>query len=448
MEITIPHNYIPREYQKPFYNCISEGFKRGFVVWHRRAGKDKTLINIFAREIFSRVGVYFYFFPTFAQGKKVIWDGVDGSGFPFLGHFPEATRARTINDEMKIVFKNGSIFQIIGTDNFDKIRGTNPIGAGFSEFAFQNPSAWDVVRPILLENNGWALFDTTPNGKNHAYDLWRTARDNPQWHTQILTVNDTRRGDGSPVITPEMIQEERISGMTEEMIQQEYFCSFDIGALGAIYAREIQQAEEEGRITSLPFSLDKQIDVFFDLGISKGNETAYWFVQKDGIFHNFVNYNEAYGKTFDWHASYIEEYIDQKKGKLGKIYIPHDSSKRDWVSGTTPQQAFEKRFGQNRIVWVPPNSPSDSGGFQKARAIFPKCRFDKENCKQGLNALENYQYEWDDIKKVFRREPKHDWSSNGADAFRYFAISAKEESPKIDTTRRLPHNFDRFSVYH
>jgi phage terminase large subunit len=152
-EITIPFNFEPRSYQVPLLSAIDSGVKRAVSIWHRRSGKDKTLINLVAKKMFERVGTYYYFFPTYSQGKKILWDGMDRMGMKFTDHIPSAVRKRTNDQEMKIEIVNGSMFQVIGTDNIDSIVGTNPIGCIFSEYSLQNPKAWDFVRPILSGMN-------------------------------------------------------------------------------------------------------------------------------------------------------------------------------------------------------------------------------------------------------------------------------------------------------
>ena len=193
--IILPYKYKPRPYQVPFFNALQEGYKRFDLVWHRRAGKDLTVINATAMAMadtdnktgYGGVGSYFYFFPTFAQGKKVIWDGATRDGTRFTDFIPEELRAATWNDEMKIRLKNGSLFQIIGTDsNFDNIMGTNPIWCVFSEYALQNPLAWEYIRPILRENKGRAIFIYTPRGRNHGYTLhYNVAKLNPEYYLKI-----------------------------------------------------------------------------------------------------------------------------------------------------------------------------------------------------------------------------------------------------------------------
>ena len=195
-EIDIPFNYTPRHYQLPLMQSLDKGIKRAFCFWHRRAGKDKTMINIIMKEAFQKVGIYYYFFPTYTQGKKILWDNRE-----MMDHIPKALIDKKNDSEMKIKFVNGSMLQLIGTDNYDAVRGTNPVGCVFSEYAFQNPMAWEVVRPILAENRGWAIFNSTPNGENHAFELFEMANENPKWFCQKLTIDDTG------AVHPDIIQE-------------------------------------------------------------------------------------------------------------------------------------------------------------------------------------------------------------------------------------------------
>ena len=221
MEITIPYNFEPRPYQAGLYNSIADGFRRAVAVWHRRSGKDKTLLNLIVKEAHKRTGIYYYFFPTYNQGRKVLWDGIDRDGFRYMGHIPEELRENTNQQEMKIKLKCGSILQIIGTDNIDAIMGTNPVGCVFSEYSLQSPEAWDLIRPILAENGGWAVFNYTPRGRNHGFVLYEMAMNNKEWFTELLTANDTG------VVSEATIQAEREAGMSEAMIQQEFYCSFE-----------------------------------------------------------------------------------------------------------------------------------------------------------------------------------------------------------------------------
>lgn len=222
MEVTVPHNFDPRTYQLPFLKAMDDGYLRAFLIWHRRAGKDKECFNFMVKKALERVGTYFYFLPEYAQARKVIWDNIDNDGFKMLDHIPDSIIRRKNETQLKIELINGSVIQLLGADTFDKSGvGTNPIGVVFSEFPIQRPDIWGFVRPILKVNGGWAVFNGTPRGQNHAYEMLKMAEGLPDtWFTQVLTIDDTG------VLTAEDIEEERAEGMPQAMIDQEYYCKF------------------------------------------------------------------------------------------------------------------------------------------------------------------------------------------------------------------------------
>lgn len=231
--IHMPYNFTPRPYQVPLYNCLAKGYRRAVTCWHRRAGKDKTMINILAKEALKRVGSYYYFFPSYKQGRKILWDGMDRDGFMFQAHIPQEIRKKTNDQEMRIKLKNNSLIQIVGTDDIDAIVGSNPIGCVFSEYALQKPQAWEFIRPILAENGGWAIFNSTPRGLNHFHEIYRTAQKEKDWFCELLTIQDTK------VLTEDDIQKERDEGMSENLIRQEYYCDFTASVENILIPLEI-----------------------------------------------------------------------------------------------------------------------------------------------------------------------------------------------------------------
>lgn len=221
MKVDIPHKFIPRDYQLPFYQAMDSGLKRAVLVWHRRAGKDKACWNYMIKRAVQRVGTYFYFLPEYSQAKKVVWDNIDNDGFRMLDHIPKELVASTNATDLKVTLVNGSIIQLMGADNFSKSGvGTNPVGVVMSEYSINNPEVWGFLRPILKVNGGWAVFNFTPRGQNHAYQLLKMAEENEDWFTQVLTVDDTH------ILTPEDIEAEKREGMSQAMIDQEYYCKF------------------------------------------------------------------------------------------------------------------------------------------------------------------------------------------------------------------------------
>lgn len=414
-KIRLPYNFDPRNYQLPLLRALDSGFTRAVWVAHRRSGKDKTLINVVAKKMYERVGAYYYFFPTYNQGRKILWDGRDKAGFKFTDHIPQSLRTGTNNTEMKIETENGSIFQIVGTDKIDSVVGTNPVGCVFSEYALQNPQAWDYMRPILAENGGWAVFNYTPRGENHGYELYQMAQNDPEhWFCQLLTVDDTK------VIPQDVLDQERREIIQKDgndaLYQQEYMCSFTVPIAGAYYASHLMRAESEGRITNIPIEPTIPIDTYWDLGID--DSTTIWFVQPVGQELRVIDYYENSGEGLAFYAKVLQD-----KGYLyGKHTAPHDIEVRELGSGRSRLETA-RNLGLNFRV-APKLSIED--GIEAGRNILARCWFDNVRCHKGLNALKSYHKEWDEKNKVYRPHPEHDWSSHGADAFRTFAVGFKK----------------------
>lgn len=410
---------------------MDKGTKRAVCVWHRRAGKDKTLINLVAKKMFERVGAYYYFFPTYNQGKKILWNGIDKNGFKFIDHIPKQLIKRRDNTEMIIETVNGSIFQIVGTDNVDSVVGTNPIGAVFSEYALQDPIAWGYIRPILLENDGWAVFNYTSRGKNHGYDLYKYALENKDWFVQIL------KADQTGIFTPEQLEEERKQYIIEDgddlRFLQEYFCSFEGAVQGSYYGKIIESLPEDRWKKGLYDPL-LPVDTVWDLGV--GDANAIWFVQLHGNEIRLVDYLESSGEGLNY---YVSELL-KKQYSYGRHWAPHDIQVRELSSGMS---RLEIAKGLGIKFEITPNITREDG-IQAARQILPNCWFDKEKCERGIDCLRNYHKEYDEKRKCYKDTPLHDWSSNGADAFRYLAVNYKKftEAKKV-ATQHIPRGLQR-----
>jgi hypothetical protein len=429
--VAVPYNYYPRSYQMKFFQAMQTGCKRAILVWHRRSGKDKTAVNFLLTRMLDRVGSYYYFFPTYTQGQKVLWDGIGKDGFKFMDHFPKALVKGKPNEvEMSLELVNGSRFQIIGVDNIDRVMGTNPIGCVFSEYSLMNPKAWDLIRPILAENGGWATFIYTPRGKNWGYDLYKAAVQNPSWYVSLLTVNDTLRDgpgeDGKPVVGPDIIQEERLSGMSEELVQQEYFCSFEGALEGNYYGDQIGRAYREGWFKDTNYFHDEPVDTAWDIGVD--DATAIICTQTLGQTPYIVDFVEGGKMGLDLKgglATYAKWMIS-KNYLWGRHFWPHDAKVTEWGSGKTRLQIAHalgfKQGGLGPVVVVPKVSLAD--GIEAVRSFLSRARWrDTPACHRLAEYLKSYHREWDVEQKVWSPKPVHDESSHAADAMRYRALS-------------------------
>jgi phage terminase large subunit len=425
--IQIPYRLEPRHYQVPLLAAMDQGCKRAVQVWHRRAGKEKTdLAAVMVPKMLERVGSYFYVFPEALQGRKIIWDGADKDGFRFIDHIPkEIMYGEPNNTEMKVRLKKpgttepGSLLQVVGSDRYNAVMGTNPVGLVLSEYSLQDPTCWSYFRPILAENGGWALFNYTPRGENHAYDIYELAKADPfhpvtnprGWFASLLTVDDTG------AVAPEVLEAERRETIrlhgNDAMYLQEYYCSFAAPIAGAYYAEQLSKALRDGRVGHVPHEDRLTVDTWWDLGMN--DRMAIWFTQSVGQELRVIDYMEGSGQGLPFYIGKLKE----KPYIYGRHTAPHDISVRELGTGKSRLEAARALGVEFEIA--PKLPPLD--GIDAARSLFARCYFDKEKTKDGVNALKNYRKQYDEKRKTYLSMPYHDWASNGADAFRYLAVS-------------------------
>jgi phage terminase large subunit len=409
---------------------MDRGVKRAVIPWHRRSGKDLTCLNYTVKAMFERVGAYYHLFPQFGQARRVIWDGRDKDGVRFLDHFPPELIKSKHENELKITLVNGSIYQLIGTDNFDNIVGANPIGCVFSEYSLQDPMAWELLRPILRENGGWAIFDSTPRGHNHFWELFKVAEErvaagDSSWFCQLLTVEDTG------AISKEDVEAERREGMDEELLQQEYYCSWSGSQQGSYYSKQMDAAEKDGRIARVPYQPELGVHTWWDLGIA--DAMAVTFTQNAGREVHIIDYYENSGGGLPACALELQ--------KRGYVYAshnaPHDIKVRELGSGKSRLETAASlgiKFEE-----VPNIGLAD--GIDATRSFLSRCWFDKAKTERLRNALVSYHKTWDEKRKCFSDTPFRDWSTHAADSVRYLSVGHKlgkaETAQRIERTGRL-----------
>lgn len=436
--VTLPHHYEPRPYQIPLLAAMDSGCKRAVQVWHRRAGKEKTdLAGIVVKKMMERVGTYFYVFPTFVQGRKVLWDGADRDGFRFIDHIPKELIENINSTEMKVRLVNGSLLQVIGSDKFDSVMGTNPIGIVFSEYSLQDPVCWGYFRPILAENGGWALFNFTPRGENHAYQLYELAKANPYdpvtnplgWFVSLLTVQDTQAVPAA-VLEQERLETIRLDG-NDAIHQQEYYCSFTAPIAGGYYAAQIARAYRDGRVGPVPHETRLAVDTWWDLGLN--DRMAIWFTQAVGQEIRVIDYMEGTGQGLPFYIGKLQ----QKGYVYGRHTAPHDIEVRELTNGKTRRDTAEALGIKFEVA--PKIAVLE--GIDACRGLFDKCYFDADKTREGINALKNYVKQYDEKRKTFLNAPYHNWASNGADAFRTMGVAI--DFKRRDIPAHQPDKYER-----
>jgi hypothetical protein len=427
----LPSRWTPREYQKPLMQYLEYGGLRADVAAHRRWGKDEVALHWTATQIVQRAGVYWHLLPEASQGRKAIWDAVN----PHTGRrrideaFPPEIRERTRDSEMAIHFRNGAVWQVAGSDNYNSLVGSPPVGVVFSEWALAKPDAWDFIRPILAENGGWALFLWTPRGRNHATRAFEARERDPEWFTQRAPATTT------DVFTPEQLEKERAQlvaelGSREEgeaRFASEYLVDFDAAAPGAYYAVLLGEAEKAGRIGRVPHDPALKVDTAWDLGID--DYTAIWFFQQVGREVRAIDYFETQGQGL---AAVVREAIAARPYAYGTHHLPHDVMVRELGTGRSRLETLAS-LGLTGVSAGQATDPEER--VNAARLMIPVTWFDAERCALGLERMRAYRKRWNRATRSYAG-PLHDQASHGADAFGEFALH-RRGAPASRQTRRV-----------
>jgi hypothetical protein len=310
---------------------------------------------------------------------------------------------------------NGSKVRLFGADNADAMRGLGFDGIFMDEYGDFKPSVWgNVIRPSLSDRQGWAVFGGTPKGKNQFWDIKQTAaRLRDEWF--LLELPASKSG-----LLPDGELAAARAQLSKDQYDQEYECSFEASILGAFYGIEMREAAEQGRICRVDYQPEVPVHTAWDLGYR--DDTAIWFYQVIRGEIHIIDYYAVSGANI----AELAAVITSKPYKYGKHYLPHDARAKTLAAqGKSIIEQMAEYLGINNLAIVPDLSVQD--GIQAVRQMLPNTWFDAEKCDEGMEALRQYQREYDEDKKAFRQTPRHDWCSHPADAMRMLAIVWRQE---------------------
>lgn len=397
-------SYEPRSVFMPMHTRQQ---RWAVIVAHRRCGKTVATINdIVSMAMYTTKerARYGYIAPFYSMAKQIAWD--------YLVEFTKDVAVKTSVSSLSVDLFNGARITLYGADNPDALRGLYFDGIVLDEYGMCRPNLWsEILRPTLSDRRGWCTFIGTPNGLNHFYDMAEHAKAHDDWLFMSLPYDETGILDENEV-------EDMRSLMDEDEFEQELLCSFQAATRGAFYGREMKNA----LVGDFPVDPSRKCNYVFDLGFTDSTAIWRWQEHPDSL--------EVNG-AWEWDGRSIDFYIDwlhsQREAGIhpGEVYLPHDALAKTLQTGRSIVEQFIS--GGIRPKIVPKLDILD--GVQAVRKIFPQCAFDEAGCKDGMLALRSYRRIWIAERKEYSEKPYHDWASNFADAFRYFALIAKLEDP-------------------
>jgi len=424
--IQLPYKFDPRPYQLDFFKAIDSGkYDRFFLRWCRRCGKDKTCIALIGRLLWQKMESCYFLFPSYAQGRKILWEGVDkNNNMRFLDHIPEELRQSVNNNEMKLTLKNGSTFRVMGTEDIDSLVGTNPSIIVFSEWALQNPKIWDFLRPILEENKGIAIFEGTPRGQNHMFKMEQNNKNKKGWYFSTVQTLWPEREDYFQIMNPDQIQRTVDEGVDWEIIEQEYGVSYIAGEKGRYYSEQIKQARLNNRIGNFPYDPNKWVDVIFDLGYR--DDTVMGFKQIDGKRHTWIDYHKNNTKDLPYYVKIMKD----KGYEYRSIILPHDAEQGKFQLGFSHKEVLQNLLAQAGIhadIIIAPKVNQKQEAIQATRAVFHTYYFNEETTLDLVSDLELYHRKWDKTKQLFSEQPAKDGPDHSADMVSYDALTRDDQ---------------------
>lgn len=421
------NSFKARELQKPLIDALLKGNKKRLLaVWPRRFGKDLTAFTATYLYALKKVGLYLYLLPTYRQARLVLFDGITIDGKRIIDSIPtELVSSKHIQD-MKIKLVNGSTIMFAGSDSYDRLMGVNAAGIVFSEYALQDPRAYQYLRPVLTAANGWALFISTPRGKNHLWSMYNVASQSDEWFCSRLTVKDTQH-----VSVYDIEREIAMGEMSSDLAQQEYYCSFDMGVENSYYAKYLDRLLLSNQIGDVVWEPSHPVYTAWDIGV-RDNTSIVWFQ----IVGQTIRVIECYEKNKEGLEHYVQ-YVLGKPYTYAKHFAPHDMKQMEFGSGQT---RWAKAYDLGIKFTVVDNIPL-MDGIELVRSTLPRCWFNESTTKLLLRALENYRQGFDHKRNVGTGSPVHDQFSHFADAFRYLCVGLRSTKKGMteDDFARMKH---------
>lgn len=416
---TIQLPVIPfRTYQtEAAVKLFVDGIKRHLYERPRRSGKEVESWNFILQGAVESPGLYLMVYPTNVRARAVLWDGAilmpDGSSLKFLKMLPRRLLQNINNQEMRIKLTNGSVIWVMGSDiDPDKLRGTNPRGIVYSEFAFQDPRVFYTMLPALRQNGGWLIGQSTFDGMNHFYQMIENNKNDPLWYCRVDSIINLVDENGKRYITDEMIEEDRRAGMPEYLIQQEYYGMVQINQETKYFAHAIREIYDSDRLIRDLILPNANVYSAFDLGINDCTGVTLFQIKKAGArtIPVVIGYIENNNMNLNYYVTEIRRFCARYNLTFKDHFLPHDGQKRDIYSGKNGID-FMREMGES--AFIVPRPTSKINAIESMRQMLYQCEFNKENTTRLIDCLSNYSKEYDDKMGTYKNRPVHDWSSHG-----------------------------------
>jgi phage terminase large subunit len=399
-----PHRY------KVLYGGRGSGKSWSFARTLLVLGRRRKLFIVCAREFQSSIK---------DSVHKLVADQVNQMGWDDFYQIKES----------EIVGGNGTKFAFVGVrNNVQSIKSMEAIDIfALFEANLVSKNSWDVVLPTVRRDAPFGPFD---QGSEFFIEFNPDLDTDETYIRFVLNppqdcVSVEMNWNDNPFF-PDILREQKDEAYKRDPDDARTIWGGKTRKTlkGAIFAKELQLAIEEQRI-SPQFKVDRTKPVTFSFDLGDSDMCAWWAWQQIGMEHNCVDY---YGNTGHGIDHFLDE-IRKRDYKVKHILLPHDAaqahqSARGNKSGNTIEKQVRAVYA-DAVRLVP--RVSIANRINAARQLFPRINFAEQPTSAGVQGLTHYQFKLDE-RGQRSREPLHNWASNPADAFTYYAVWLKEGS--------------------
>lgn len=371
---------------------------------HRRGGKtysslQKLLLRALTHKRPGPPTRYAYIAPTQAQAKDIAWG--------YLKAFTWQIPGVSINEsDLKVTFKDGTMIRLYSGENYERMRGLYFDGVVIDEPEDIDPMAWpSVIRPCLSDYKGWAIWIGTIKGKKGQWQRYVDATKDDDWFSLLLKASESG-------IIPADELEDLKKGIEPDIFEQEFECNPNIGRPGAIYAKEVTEAELGGRVREFAPDKGALVHTAWDLGSPENTRVVYF--QRVGPWLYIIDHDTGLRMTTAERVAHM-----MAKGyAFGCHCLPHDAASKRPGGLSFVEELAAAGLDNVRVI---PRTDDVERRINRMWEMFPNIWFNEPKTKELLVSLENYRRKEEKTSATIMSVIVGDWASHDADAFGYIA---------------------------
>jgi phage terminase large subunit len=416
----IPVHFNPRPYQEAALTALENGVRRAVWCWARRGGKDMTAFAYAIKKMVESPMNVVLVFPVKEQGKNAFWENIENDGFKTIEHIPGALIDRQDNSNMRIVLKNGSTFQILGAGDPDALRGANGKLYILSEFVDIPSQVMDVIGPVVRNNGGQIIIQSTPkidgiSGGTFKMLFDRATKREDQYASLITADN---------YLTAAELEDERQECIEKNgndfWFRQEFLCDWGQASASSYYGAVMMAAVKENRIGKFPYEPAYPAYSTWDYGMDDSTAIGWWqYIDKKP---RVIDYYE----THDIALRQTIEFVKQKPYNTAWHFFPHDMNVRDSDAIARIEKVRDYGLINSSLLKREPKED----GIKRAVEGTMFANFNEATTTELRRKLILYKRKFNPLTGDYEG-PQHKTESHAADEHRYmFAAIEQEFDPK------------------